>query len=199
MSDPDPERAPWNQLPEHTRKALWAAGYTTPEQVAKIRGRELRAIPGIGRVGYKAIREIWPNPGSQLTRLATKGLRKGNKGNKGGRGMKAEVRELATVEFGKRISRLAAIADNAVGDTCPHCGRGENPVTISEQIRAIGELGKYGPGTQHDVTKFLEFEGAKAFVSEIAGAIGKHVYDVETQKIIFEEFKDVLRRHFPRR
>lgn len=204
----DPKDVPWVFLPERVCRALWAAGLTDPDDIAQMQTRQLLQLPDIGEASCRAIRRVWSAP-----QVRDREAHKAVIPTSGGKilpaqghtaelrhAIKDEVRRKATVEFGKRIDRLAAIADNRVGpDICKHCGRGGEAVTISEQIRAIGELGKYGPGTQHDLSRTLDFEHAKQFVSAIAGVVAKHVPDIEVQKAIVEDFKGVIREFFPRR
>lgn len=206
--NPDPTNPPWCYLPARTREALWKAGYTTPDAIAKLGGRQLRAIPGVGPAGARAVRKIWPDPTGRPGKRPKKrvpvhghgqlmtGDNLANRG--GGAGMTARIRALASLEFGERIPRLAQIADDQLGDVCDACGRGAVPVTVSEMIRAIGELAKYGVGRPSDTGWQLDFERAKGFVRRLAEGVARHVKDEATQVAVSEEFKAVVREFFPR-
>ncbi len=206
---PDPQAEPWASLSPNVREALWRAGYKTPEAVARLGGREIRAIKGFGHRGYQEIRRIWPDPSTKVgdpdllsTEKAIGGagkLVRGNPGNRGGRDLKSHVRRAATLRFERMIPRLEDIADDRLGDPCPECGRGSIKVSIVDMLRAIDLLGKYGPGTHHDVAKFLDFDKAREFVGALAARLSARVMDEELQKVILEDWKDVIRAFFPRR
>lgn len=183
---------PWCRFPPHTRLALWGAGVDTPEKLAALSGRELRAVPGIGEKGYKAVRAVVPDPGGEATGELVEqphggAIRRGGKrGNKGGRGaLKSRVRQSATREFGRRIGMLADFADDA-------------KLGVDERLRAIDLLGKYGPGTQRDVAQFLDLDRAAELVRSLAARVQAHVMDEAVLARIHEDWRDVFRAFFPR-
>lgn len=206
--NPDPHAEPWASLDPNVREALWREGYKTPAAVAKLGGREIRVMKGFGEKGYRQIRAIWPDPSTKvgdprLLPVGGKGgggqLQRGNPGNRGGRDLKSHVRQAATLRFERQIPRLEAIAEGQLGVPCEACGRGEETVTVTEMLRAIDLLGKYGPGTQHDVVQALDYAKALDFVGALAGRLTARLMDRELQKVILEDWKDVIRQFFPRR
>ena len=207
MSDrPDPQEEPWCKLSERAREALWAAGYTTSEAVARIRGRELHDIKGIGTKQYQEVRRIWPNPppieqglvvpshggGALLT-----GGPPGNTNRAGGPHIKQAVRRAATEGFATLVPRLVAIARDELGEKCPTCGRGKEAISTMEQIRAIDTLGKYGPGTQHDVSQFLTRDAAVELVGVLAERVKAHVMEEDILVAILEDWRIEFLRRFP--
>jgi hypothetical protein len=90
------------------------------------------------------------------------GAHPGNTGGKPGRSgrIPSAVREACLEEFGKRIPRLASIADGMVPltETCPACGfqakdNGIREPEVRDIIRAMDQLGKYGLGERSEFSE----------------------------------------------
>lgn len=184
---PELTEKPWADLPARTARALIQAGHDTPAKVARLGGRELRAVPGVGPKGYRAVRSIWPDPSGGGLREGATGhanLQTGNPGNLGGDGRPASrVREAATLEFEKRIPLLGELADNT-------------DVATPDRLRAVDLLGKYGPGTRREIEHALDWDGTLELMNELAAAVDRCVMDQDEKDRLVGEWKDILRRHF---
>ena len=196
IASPNLQSEPWNRLPSQTVKALWTAGYVTGESVAVLGGTELRAIPGIGTTGYRAIREIWPDPGGAPVGANGGQLNQGNPSNKGGGRPPSRVREVAAIAFEERIPLLGKIADDRLGRACPKCGRGDDRVGPADQIRAIDMLGKYSIGTKREITEnTLSSQRTAELAAEFARAVKKRVPQ-DVCQAIFDEWREVIQTFF---
>lgn len=195
---PDPEAEPWSRLPDQVRTALWRAGYTDPEYLASIPGRELRSIPGIGRAGYDAVREVWPVP--PPTNPYGTELAQGNPGNRGNPNGRPTTlaRARSTEGFLELIDMLVDVGHDRMGEPCEHCGRGGDVVDVDQRMRAADLLGKYGPGTRREVEKALDFDTAKEFVRALAAGLEKHVFDEDVLDAVAEEWKTAFTAFFAR-
>ena len=177
---PDPEVKPWSQLAPEVRELLWTAGLVTVKHLEETSIRDLSRI--VSERQARKVRRIVPRlaaPGEVVVCRPRGNLQTGNVISPGR--MRLETREMCRAAFHGRLEKIEAIADGEpviiaevpLGEflkhaECPECGeklrlrKGQKKkvrlqavtsASISDRLRALDTLGKYGLGTQSTETE----------------------------------------------
>lgn len=207
---PDTSENPWNRLSERVNRALWEAGLTKPEEIARLSNHAfLKQVPGIGRAALEEIRQVFPNPRSGGPKLVPRPdgrgalLTGGVPGNRGGCGaVPSKVRAASRAAYDELVPRLLkmGLGDGTirlVGE-CENCGHTGEPITMDdveaaivapkEQIRAADVLGKYGLGQ----AKGVDHEDLVEYVK----TLGEQVQDVLESRLGTEHAEELCQAIF---
>lgn len=185
MEIPESVEERWQKLGPSLLGVLAKAGVTTVEQLAALTNPELRAIPGIGPSRRKRIRTLFkaPKTATQLVPQPQGGaLRRGGPRKVGP--TTREIRAEASKRFMPLLKELSRVAMSKKEST-------------ADRLQAINTLGRFGPGTQREIVTALDKEKAKALITDLAGAVEKHVLDEPALDAVLEEWKAIFVRYFP--